>query len=136
VELWRGTVEVGPRERRRLVVTDSSIEVSDPNGVMPPVRVDLRAAASNGVLLVFSTTMNVVQGRGPDAKRLQLRAIAPPTFDGIDWPDDVAEAIEAQRERDREASLALRRQLGRLVAITISVLGVLLLVLVVVLLLA
>ena len=37
MELWRGTVEVGPRERRRLIVTDSDLEVSDPNGVMPPV---------------------------------------------------------------------------------------------------
>jgi hypothetical protein len=136
VELWRGTVEVGPREQRRLVVTDSSLELSDPNGVMPPVVVDLHEAASNGVLLVFSTTMTAVQGRGPNAKRLQLRAIAPSTFDGIDWPDDVAEAIEAQRERDRQSSLALRRQLGRVVAITISVLAVLLVVLVLVLLLA
>jgi len=135
VERWRGTVAVGPQEQRVLTVTDDTLEVTDPGGIMPPVVLDLRALAEHGVLLPGAKMMTVVQGRGVDATRLQLRAVNPPTFEGIDWPDDVREGIEAQQARAREASLALRRQLGKIVALTIVVLGVLLAVLVVILLL-
>ena len=117
-------------------MTDETLEVTDPGGIMPPVVLDLRALADQGVLLPGARTMTVVQGRGVDATRLQLRAVSPPTFEGIDWPDDVREGIEAQQARAREASLALRRQLGKIVAVTIVVLAVLLVVLVVVLLLS
>ncbi len=135
MERWRGTVTVGPRARRSLVITDDAIEVTDPEGVMPPVVLDLRKVAERGLLLPGAATMTVVDGRGVDATRLQMRAVAPSTFEEIDWPDDVREHIEAQRERDRAASLKLRRQLGTVVAVTIAVLGALLLVLVIVLLL-
>jgi hypothetical protein len=138
VERWRGTVNVTPYDRREMVVTDDKLIVVDPTEAKPPIELDLLELAEHGVLLPHGTTMTVVDRSAPDpeATRLQLRAFVPSTFDDIDWPPRVRELVEAQVARAEAARLELRRQLTGLVAWTITGLGVLLVVLVVVLLLA
>jgi hypothetical protein len=138
VERWRGTVNVTPYDRREMVVTDDKLIVADPTEAKAPIELDLLELAEHGVLLPHGTTMTVVDRSAPDpeASRLQLRAFVPSTFDDIDWPPRVRELVEAQVARAEAARLELRRQLTGLVAWTITGLGVLLVVLVVVLLLA
>jgi hypothetical protein len=131
---WRGTVAVEPEDRRVMTVTDESLVVDDPTGAARRIEFDLRELAERGVLLAYSSTLTLVDRSRPEPLRLQLRAVDPPSFDGIDWPDDVRAGIDAQLEAAAAASAKLRGQLGRVVAATIVGLGVLLLVLVVVLL--
>ena len=97
------------------------------------LEVDLHALAHDGVLLGGETTVKLMRAGG---ERLQLRALEPPTFEGVDWPADVRERIEEQRARSAAATAHLRRQLSVVVAGTIAGLTLLLVVLVVVLLLA
>jgi hypothetical protein len=138
VELWRGTVSVTTYDRRTLVVTDDALRVTDPTEAKPPREFDLMALAERGVLLPQGTTMTIVDRDAPDPEsaRLQLRAVVPSTFDEIDWPPRVRELVEAQVARSEAARLELRRQLTGLVAWTITGLGLLLVVLVIVLVLA
>ena len=138
VERWRGTVNVTPYDRREMVVTDDKLIVADPTEAKPTIELDLLELAEHGVLLPQGTTMTIVDRTAPDpeAARLQLRAFVPSTFDDVDWPPRVRELVEAQVARSDAARLELRRQLTGLVAWTITGLGVLLVVLVVVLLLA
>src|SRR3954452_9937589 len=117
-----------------MVVTEQSLAIEETAGAARRVGVGLRGLGERGVLLPYSSTLTLVDRSRPDPLRLQLRAVDPPSFDGIDWPDDVQAAIDAQRAAAAAASLKLRGQLGRVVAVTIAGLGVLLLVLVVVLL--
>ena len=133
---WRGTVAVEPDDRRVMTVTDESLTVDDPTGAARRVEFDLRELAERGVLLAYSSTLTLVDRSRAEPLRLQLRAVDPPSFDGIDWPDDVRAGIDAQLAAAAAASAKLRSQLGRVVAVTIVGLGALLLVLVVVLLLA
>ena len=133
---WRGTVAVTPEDRRVMTVTESSLSVDDPTGAARRVEFDLRELAERGVLLAYSSTLTLVDRSRTEPLRLQLRAVDPPSFDGIDWPDDVRAGIDAQLEAAAAASAKLRSQLGRVVAATIVGLGALLLVLVVVLLVA
>ena len=133
---WQGTVAVEPEDRRMMTVTDESLTVDDRSGVARRLEFDLRELAERGVLLPYSSTLTLVDRSGPEPLRLQLRAVDPPSFDGIDWPPDVRAGIDAQLEAAAAASAKLRSQLGRVVGATIVGLGVLLLVLVVVLLLA
>ena len=133
---WRGTVAVEPDDRRVMTVTDGSLTVDDPTGAARRVEFDLRELAERGVLLAYSSTLTLVDRSRAEPLRLQLRAVDPPSFDGIDWPDDVRAGIDAQLAAAAAASAKLRSQLGRVVAVTIVGLGALLLVLVVVLLLA
>lgn len=137
MERWRGTVAVTPYDRRSLVVTESILAVDDPLGSAPRVEFDLAELAQNGVLLPQGSTMTLVDKRGgPDAERLQLRAVDPPSFDDVDWPPGVRELVAGQVAASEAARVELRRQLTLVVAWTITGLGVLLLVLVAVLLLA
>ena len=133
---WRGTVAVEPEDRRVMTVTEEALTVEDPTGAARQIEFDLRELAERGVLLAYSSTLTLVDRSRPEPLRLQLRAVDPPSFDGIDWPDDVRAGIDAQLEAAAAASAKLRGQLGRVVAVTIVGLGVLLVVLVVVLLLA
>ena len=131
MERWRGTVAVTPYDRRALVVTDDALVVE---GAAERIEFDLRALAADGVLLPFETTLTLLdRSAAAEPARLQLRAVDPPTFDGIDWPPDVRELVEAQMAASEAARVALRRQLTLLVAGTIAGLGLLLVVLVVVL---
>jgi hypothetical protein len=130
---WQGTVAVEPEDRRVMTVTDETLTVDDPTGAARQIQFDLRELAERGVLLAYSSTLTLADRSRPEPLRLQLRAVDPPSFDGIDWPDDVRAGIDAQLEAAAAASLKLRGQLGRLVAVTIVGLGVLLVVLVVVL---
>lgn len=114
-----------PYDRRALVVGDDELEVVGPG---ERLKFDLR----DGLLLVGESTMTIVDGED----RLQLRALDPPSFAGIDWPDDVRERIDEQRARSAAARAQLRRQLSTVVAGTIAGLTLLLLVLVIVLLAA
>jgi hypothetical protein len=133
---WRGTVAVEPEDRRVMAVTEESLTVDDLTGAARRLEFDLRELAESGVLLVYSSTLTLVDRNRPEPLRLQLRAVDPPTFDGIDWPQEVRAGIDAQLAAAAAASAKLRGQLGRVVAATIVALGVLLVVLVVVLLLA
>ena len=133
---WRGTVAVEPEGRRVMTVTDQSLTVEDPTGVARRIEFDLSELAERGVLLAYSSTLTLVDRSRPEPLRLQLRAVDPPSFDGIDWPQDVRAGIDAQLAAAAAASAKLRSQLGRVVAATIMALGALLLVLVLVLLLA
>ena len=138
MERWRGTVNVTPYDRRTMVVTDDKLIVEDATEAKPRIEFDLLDLAEHGVLLPNGTTMTVVDRSAPDpeSSRLQLRAFVPTTFDDIDWPPHVRELVDAQVARSEAARLELRRQLTGLVAWTITGLGVLLVVLVVVLVLA
>ena len=133
---WRGTVSVTPDDRRVLTVSEDALVVHDPSERVERVAFDLRGLATDGVLLAYPTTMTLVDRGAPDGARLQLRALDPPSFDGIDWPPDVRELIEAQLAAAAAARARLTGQLARVVAVTIAGLGLLLLALVVVLVLA
>src|SRR4051812_36276144 len=125
-ERWRGTVStVETQERRGMTVTDDAITVGDMTRVQRG-DFDLRGRATEGVLLPLSTTITLAAREGPHPARLQLRAVDPPSFDGIDWPADVREGIEAQQEKSAQARAGLQRQLGSVVAVTIAGLAVVL----------
>ena len=68
-------------------------------------------------------------------KRSVLRAVDPGTFDGIEWPPDVRPAIDRQLAEAAASRERVRASLGRIVAVTIVGLGLLLVVLALVLLL-
>ena len=119
-----------------MTVSEKSLTVDDPSGLARRIEFDLRELAERGVLLAYPSTLTLVDRSRPDPVRLQLRAVDPPTFDGIDWPQDVRAGIDAQLAAAAAASAKLRGQLGRVVAATIIGLGVLLVVLVAVLLVA
>ena len=134
-ERWRGTVTVDPHEPRVMTVDDRTLAVEDPIGSARRLEFDLRELGENGVLLPYSTTMTLVDRSTPEQRRLQLRAADPPTFDGIDWPPDVRELIDAQLAAAAAARARLQSQLGRVVAGTIAGLALVLLLLALVLLL-
>jgi hypothetical protein len=138
MERWRGTVRVTPYSHLSMVVTDDKLIVEDPTEAAPPIEFDLLELAEHGVVLPQGTTLTLVDRSAPDpeAARLQLRAVVPATFDDVDWPPRVRELVEAQVAASEAARLKLRRQLTLLVAWTITGLGVLLVVLVLVLVLA
>jgi hypothetical protein len=123
---WRGNVRA-PFDQRELVVTDRRLILTD----AAQEAVDIMEAAEYGVLLVRSVTLIAAPAGGEP--RLDLRAVDPPTFDGIEWPEQALPLIAEQKARAERASAQLRRSLGSIVAITIVGLGVLLVVLVLVL---
>ena len=135
MELWRGTVAVTPYDRRLMVVTDAALRVDDPTGAAEPLSFDLAELADNGVLLPYAITLTLVDPGTPEPTRLLLRAVDPPTFDGIPWPPHVQERIDEQLAASAAARARLRRQLGMLVAATIAGLALVLVVLAVALLL-
>ena len=133
---WTGTVEVERDVRRALMVTDRRIVLEEPSQAGGWVGLDIRTLAEHGTLLPYSTVLSIAAQSTEGPVRYSLRAVDPRTFDAIDWPADVRPAIERQLD-DAAASRARARQsLGRIVAVTIAALGLLLVVLAAVLLLA
>lgn len=126
---WSGTVEVEPRERRALMVTDTRLVLEDAQQVGGWVGMDVVDVAEHGVLLPYSSVLNVVAPSSSGTVRWSLRAVDPPSFDGIEWPAAAQPLIERQLAEAAESRARMRQQLGRIVAVTIAGLGLLLVVL-------
>lgn len=133
---WAGTVETEPRERRALMVTDRRIVLEEPARPGGWVGADIADLAEHGVILPYSSVLTVVAPGTDGAVRYSLRAVEPRTFDGIDWPPEARPLIERQLADAAASRARVREQLGRIVAVTIVGLGLLLVVLAIVLLLA
>jgi hypothetical protein len=134
-ERWRGIVRV-PVDRREMVVTDRRIVLSQPEAEPPWVGIDIVDLAEHGVLLVRDYMITIAAETPEGRFRVEVRPVAPSTFEGIDWPAAARPGIERQLAAQAAASAELRRTLGRVVAGTIIGLTLLLVVLVLVLLLA
>lgn len=130
---WSGTVEVERDVRRALVVTDHRIVLEEPAQPGGWVGLDILQLAEHGRLLPYSTVLAISAQSTQGVVRYSLRAVDPPTFDGIEWPRDAQPLIEGQLADAAASRERARQSLGRIVAVTIAGLGLLLVVLAVVL---
>ena len=130
---WTGTVETDRDVHRALMVTDRRIVVEDPDQPGGWAGLDIRQLAEHGVLLPYSTVLTIAAQSTQGKVRYSLRAADPRTFDGIEWPQDVQPLIDKQLADAAASRERGRASLGRIVAVTIVGLGLLLVVLALVL---
>jgi hypothetical protein len=131
---WTGTVEVERDVNRALMVTDRRIVLEDPVQPGGWVGLDIQDLAEHGTLLPYSTVLAIAAQSTQGPVRYSLRAVEPHTFDGIDWPRDAQPLIDKQLADAAASRERVRQSLGRIVAVTIAGLGLLLVILAVVLL--
>jgi len=132
---WTGTVEVERDVNRELMVTDRRIVLEEPGQPGGWVGLDISDLAEGGTLLPYSTVLSIAAQSTQGPVRYSLRAVNPRTFDGIEWPRDAQPLIDKQLADAAASRERVRQSLGRIVAVTIAGLGLLLVVLAVVLLL-
>lgn len=131
---WTGTVETERDVHRALMVTDRRIVLEEPAQPGGWVGLDIHDLAEQGGLLPYSTVLAITAQSTQGPVRYSLRAVEPRTFDGIAWPSDVQPSIERRLAEAAASRARVRQSLGRIVAVTIAALGLLLLILAIVLL--